>query len=69
MKKILKSGRKISFDYLGQDVVLELDEEISFGTLGNNRAYLVIPSEASILREYQVLFQVKDGDNPIILFF
>ncbi|SEG31005.1 6-bladed beta-propeller [Algoriphagus boritolerans] len=68
-EKILKSGRKISFDYLGQDVVLELDEEISFGTLGNNRAYLVIPSEASILREYQVLFQVKDGDNPIILFF
>lgn len=67
--KIVKSGRKISFDYLGQDVVLDLDEEISFGTLGNNKAYLVIPAEASILQEYQVLFQVKDGDNPLILIF
>lgn len=65
----LKSGRKISFDYLGQEVILDLDEEISFGTLGNKMAYLVIPAEASILREYQILFQVKDGDNPLILLF
>ena len=65
----VKSGKKISFYYLGQDVVLDLEEEISFGTVGNNMAYLVIPAETSILREYQVLFQVKDGDNPLILLF
>lgn len=65
----IQSGRKNAFDYLGQQVILDLDEEISFGTLGENKAYLVIPAEASVLKEFQAIFKVEDGDNPLILLF
>jgi hypothetical protein len=68
-KKELKSGRKISFEYQNQQVTFNLDEEITFGSVGNNSAYMIIPAESSVLGEYQTLFQVKDGDNPIILLF
>lgn len=68
-KKELKSGRKISFEYQNQQVTLDLDEEISFGSLDNSYAYMIIPAESSVLGEYQTLFQVKDGDNPIIFLF
>jgi hypothetical protein len=66
---VLKSGKRISFDYLGVQIVLDLDEEISFGTTGNNQAYIVIPAESSVLKEYQEVFNVQDGDNPLIILF
>ena len=68
-KDVLKSGKKISFDHLGVQIVLDLDEEISFGTIGDNRAYIVIPAESSVLKQYQEVFNVKDGDNPLIILF
>ncbi|WP_332913530.1 hypothetical protein [Algoriphagus boritolerans] len=65
----LVSGHRIILDYKGKSIELPLDEEIKIGSFGNGRGYLVLPSESSVLGEFQKDFGVVDGDNPLLLIF
>jgi hypothetical protein len=65
----LSSGQKILFNYQDKTVIVDFVEEISFGSIGNNQGYMVLPSEYSVMGDSQSIFNFKDGDNPIILIF
>ncbi len=69
LNKNVFSADNIEFNYKGKTLSIKLDEEMVFGKVDDNLAYLIIPSENSVLGEYQNLFEVQDGDNPLILFF
>ncbi|HAH35759.1 MAG TPA: hypothetical protein DEQ87_07445 [Algoriphagus sp.] len=65
----LVSGHRIKLDNIGKSIELPLDEEIRIGSFGDGRGYLVLPSESSVLGEFQKEFGVVDGDNPLLLVF
>lgn len=65
----LVSGHRIKLDNNGKSIELPLDEEIRIGSFGDGRGYLVLPSESSVLGEFQKEFGVVDGDNPLLLVF
>ncbi|MAN87321.1 MAG: hypothetical protein CL555_10925 [Algoriphagus sp.] len=65
----LVSGHRIKLDNIGKSLELPLDEEIRIGSFGDGRGYLVLPSESSVLGEFQKEFGVVDGDNPLLLVF
>jgi hypothetical protein len=65
----LVSGHRIKLDHNGKSIELPLDEEIRIGSFGDGRGYLVLPSESSVLGEFQKEFGVVDGDNPLLLVF
>lgn len=65
----LVSGHRIKLDHNGKSIELPLDEEIRIGSFGDGRGYLVLPSESSVLNEFQKEFGVVDGDNPLLLVF
>lgn len=64
----LISGHRINFSYNKQVISFELDEESSFGKIDDSLGYLTIPSESSVIGDFQSVFNVNDGDNPIIIF-
>lgn len=65
----LVSGHRIQIEHKGRKLEFPLDEEIRIGSFGNGKGYLVLPSESSVLGEFQSEFEVEDGDNPLILVF
>jgi len=69
MSKSLISGHKLLIEYSGRKIEINLDEEIRIGSLGDGRGYIALPSESSVLGDFQKVFGVNDGDNPIILIF
>lgn len=67
--RVLFSGQKIKFKLYGKELVMDLDEEMRIGSLGDGYGYISLPLEGSSFAQIKELDSLKEGDNPIILFF
>lgn len=67
--KSLFSGQKIKFKLYGKELIIDLDEEMRIGSLGDGYGYISLPLEGSSFDQIKELDNSKEGNNPIILLF
>jgi len=63
------SGRSIKFLYQDREINIRLDEDVTFGSLGDGTGYFVIHPETLNSTLEKELFNIKDGDNPMLVIF
>ncbi len=65
----LVSSQKIRFNLYGQDLLINVDEEMRIGSLGNGYGYISLPLEGSAFAQIKDLYNSKESDNPVIILF
>jgi hypothetical protein len=65
----LISGQKIKFILYGKELLIDLDEEMRIGSLGDGFGYISLPLEGSAYTQIKELENSKEGSNPIIILF
>ncbi|WP_297337906.1 6-bladed beta-propeller [Algoriphagus sp.] len=65
----LSSGRRIKFNLNDKEFILDFEEEMRIGSLGDGKGYISIPLESGFFTDIKEYDHLNRSDNPLIFIF